>query len=204
MKMLSAIVLLFLCTAAVAQAHRDPLTPREVDQMRDSAQEPKKRVELLIGFSRERMTAIERLRAAAKPGTDGQIADLLGELATLIDEMDDNIAMYNGHSEDLRHPLRHLLEVEADMQQKLAALNETATPLQKRRIAAALEDATDSLTTSMESARAMLADQLQKKGEEKNSGKSEHQARRGNGADGGDYQPPPDYTGMGGTGRKPQ
>jgi hypothetical protein len=204
MKIVSAIVLLFLCTGAVAQSHRDPLTDREVNQMRDSAQDPKKRVELLIGFSKERMQAIESLRVAAKPCTEGQIADLLSDLATLIDEMDDNIAMYNGHSEDLRHPLRQVLDVEAEMQQKLAALSESATPLRKRRIAAALEDATDSLTSSTESARAMLADQLQKKGEEKTKDKSEHQAKRGNGTEGGDYQPPPDYTGMGGAGQKPR
>ena len=103
--------------------------------MRETAQDPKKRIDLLIAFARERVLAIERLRSATKPGLDdsGKVADLLGDLAALIDELDDNLAMYNSHSEDLRRPLRHVLDAEAEFQQKLNALNDTATPMQKRR-----------------------------------------------------------------------
>ena len=58
--------------------------------------------------------------------------------------------MYNGHSEDLRHSLRHVLEAEAEFQQKLQALNNHADPLEKRRFAESLEDATDALQGSTE------------------------------------------------------
>jgi len=152
----------------------DPLNPREVDQLRESAQLPKKRIDLLVSFARERMLAIERLRSAAKsgatqPGVDdsSKIADLLGDLAAVIDELDDNLAMYSRHSEDLRRPLHHVLDAEAEFLSKLEALNESATPLQKRHLAAALEDALDSVKSSRESARDMLAGQIEKKGEEK-------------------------------------
>jgi DNA repair exonuclease SbcCD ATPase subunit len=207
-KIFTAILLSLLCAGAQAQMHHDPLNDREVDQLRDNAQDAKKRVDLLVAFSRDRMLAIDRLRSATKQGIDdsSKIADLLSDLAALIDELDDNLAMYNGHSEDLRRPLRHVLDAEAEFQKKLTSLNDNATPLQKRRFAAALEDASDSLKTSTESARAMLADQLQKKGEEKNKEKLDRQDAKqmpGTNPSDAEHRQPPDYTGMGGVGRKP-
>lgn len=189
MKIIIAILLSFLCTGAQAQMHRDPLNEHEVDQLRENAQDAKKRVDLLLAFSRDRMLAIDRLRNSTKPGLDdpSKIGILLSDLAALIDELDDNLAMYSGHSEDLRRPLRHVIDVEAELQQKLKSLSDNATPLQKRRFATALEDAIDSLSTSTESARATLADQLQKKGEEKNKEKMDRQeAKQSPGTDASD------------------
>jgi hypothetical protein len=176
-KALVAVIIVILSAAAVGQARHDPLNDREIEQMRDSAQIPKKRIDLILEFSRERLMAVERLRGTTKPGIDdaGRIAELLSDLAALIDELDDNLAMYNQHSEDLRRPLRHVLESEGEFLQRLKALDEGATPLQKKRFAAALEDATESLRSSTESARAMLADQIEKKGEEKNKEKLDRQ-----------------------------
>lgn len=204
MKILAAILLVALCAGAQGQVHHDPLNEREIDLLRETAQDPKKRIDLLIAFTRERVLAIERLRSTTKPGLDdsGKVADLLGDLAALIDELDDNLAMYSSHSEDLRRPLRHVLDAEAEFQQKLNALNDTATPMQKRRFSAALEDASDSLQSSTESARTMLADQIEKKGEEKDKEKldrKEAQQTRDTHAP----EVPPDYTGAGGMGRTP-
>lgn len=199
MKIFVTVLLIALSGCALAQAKHDPLTSREVDQMRDSAQDPKKRVELLLSFARERVMAVERLRTAAKPGANdsGTIADLLTDLAGLIDELDDNLSMYNGHSEDLRRPLRHVLDTEAEFQKKLAELDESATSSQKRQFATALADASDSLKTSSDSARTMLADQINKKGEVK--GKDSKQSADSNKG----QMSAPDQTGMGGIGHKP-
>jgi len=203
-KILATILLAVLCTTSQAQTHRDPLNAREIDQMRESAQDPKKRIDLLIGFSRDRVLTIERLRTSNKAGLAdaGKVADLLTDLAALIDEMDDNLVMYNGHSEDLRRPLRHVLDAEAEFQKKLATLNDNATPLQKHRFAAALEDASESIKSSTESARAMLADQVEKKGEEKSKEKPD--SKKGKDTPTGGRQESPDYTGMGGVGRTPE
>ncbi len=174
MRIFAALLVAGLCVFAQAQAHRDPLTAREVDQMRENAQDPAKRIDLLLGFARERVLAIDGLRGKPKPSPAdaGKIADLLSDLAALIDELDDNLEMYNGHSEDLRHPLRHVLQAEAEFQQKLRALSDHADPLEKPRFAEALEDVSDALQDSMEGARAMLTGQLEKKGQEKNKQKS--------------------------------
>jgi hypothetical protein len=204
-KILAAILLVALCAGAQAQAHHDPLNEREIDQLRETAQDPKKRIDLLIAYTRERVLAVERLRGTTKPGLEdsGKVADLLSDLAVLIDELDDNLAMYDSHSEDLRRPLRHVLDAEADFQQKLNALNDTATPLQKRRFLAALEDASDSLQSSTESARTMLADQIEKKGEEKDKQKLDRKEAQQT-RDTHTPEVPPDYTGAGGMGRPPQ
>jgi ABC-type transporter Mla subunit MlaD len=193
LKILTAILLFSLCAGAHAQLRHDPLNDREVDQLRDSAQDPKKRIDLLLSFARERMLAVERLRSATKPGLDdsGKVSDLLGDLAAMIDELDDNLSMYGGHSEDLRRPLRHVLDTEAEFQQKLKTLNDNATPLQRKRFAAALEDASDSIRSSTESARAMLADQLEKKGEEKNKEKLDRQDAKDAGMSGAERTPSP-------------
>jgi hypothetical protein len=201
-KILAAILLVVLCAGAQGQVHHDPLNDREIDQLRETAQDPKKRIDLLIAYTRERVLAIERLRSTTKPGLDdaGKVADLLSDLAALIDELDDNLAMYSSHSEDLRRPLRHVLDAEAEFQQKLNALNDTATPLQKRRFSAALEDASDSLQSSTESARSMLDDQIAKKGEEKNKEKLDRKGAQQT-RDTHAPEPPPDYTGAGGAGQ---
>ena len=125
-----AILLITLSAGAMAQSRHDPLNGHEVDQMRDTAQDPKKRVDLLLSFAHERVLAIDRLRTANKPGLNDAdtISDLLADLAQLIDELDDNLSMYNGHSEDLRRPLRHVLDAESDFRKKLAALDQNATP----------------------------------------------------------------------------
>jgi hypothetical protein len=202
LKIFTTVLLIAITAASVAQTRHDPLNAREIEQMRDSAQDPKKRVELVLSFARERVLAIDRLRTAAKPGTKDSvtIASLLSDLAGLIDELDDNLDMYNRHSEDLRNPLRHVLDAEAEFQKKLAELGESATSQQKRLFSAALEDANDSIKTSSDSASTMLADQIAKKGEVKNKDKA---SRNPSSPPSGNIQQAPDPTGMGGVGSRP-
>jgi len=175
-KIFTAILLFSFCLDAQSQTRHDPLNSREVDLLRENAQKPQKRIDLLIGFAQERMLAIDRLGTATTPGQGnaGKIAALLEELANLIDELDDNLDMYNGHGEDLRRPLRRVLDAEAEFQQQLKALNDNATSIQKQRFATALADASDSLNSSTESARAMLASQQQKKLEQKTTEKQKN------------------------------
>lgn len=176
MKILVAVLLAALCACALGQSRNDPLTSREVDLLRDTAQQPPQRIRLLISFAEQRMLAAERLRNPARPGfTDpDKVSDLLGELAAVVDELDDNLAMYNGHSEDLRHALRHVLDAEEKFLKRLNALEDGAPPQQKRSFAAALADASESVRSSRESAQAMLTDQIAKKGEAKEKEKIDH------------------------------
>src|SRR5271166_4799455 len=85
-------------TGASAQ-RRDPLNEKEIDEMRESADWPDKRLELMTGFARARMAAIEQLRADPKAAKDRptQIHDLLQDFTALVDEIEDNIDMYGSH-----------------------------------------------------------------------------------------------------------
>src|SRR5438067_1761732 len=63
---------------------RDPLTEKEVDQLRETAIEPEKRLKLMVEFTKARMVAIEQLRTDPKLAKDrGQkIHDLQEEKVT--------------------------------------------------------------------------------------------------------------------------
>src|SRR5215469_3720419 len=83
---------------------RDPLTEKEADQLRETAIEPEKRLKLMVEFTKARMVAIEQLRSDSKMAKDRgrKIHDLLEDVATLVDELDDNVENYNERSADLR------------------------------------------------------------------------------------------------------
>ena len=61
-----ALALMFAAPSASAARDRDPLTPLEIDQLREAAQEPEKRIKLLTDFARARLLAIEQMRADPK------------------------------------------------------------------------------------------------------------------------------------------
>ena len=173
------ILLLLLCVCASAQLRHDPLTSVEVDQMRDTAQDPERRIDLLLGFARIRLLGAGQLRVSPDSGGReiAKAEELLGDFALLIDELDDNLEMYNQRGEDLRTALRHVLDAETVFQQELKGLADRFAPAEKQGSTAvsletALEDATDSLRSSTESAGAMLADQERQSGEARSEKKS--------------------------------
>jgi hypothetical protein len=150
----------------LAQRHRDPLNDDEVNKLREAAQEPEKRMKLYIGFAKSRMEMIEHMRADPKlmGQDDSDMTDRLQDIATLVDEIDDNLDDYNDKTQDLRKPLKSVIEMDSDFQVKLTELKRTSTPEQLRNYGIALEDATGSVSESADSARAMLEDQLAKRG----------------------------------------
>ncbi len=211
MRTVSRWAILFLLVAsfaapALAQANRDPLTDKEVDQLRETAQEPEKRMHLLVSFAQARMEMIDHLRTdqnMANAQAD-KIGSLLDDVASIVDEIDDNLSMYNERGEDLRKSLREIIETDSDFQLKLRTIKETSTADQLKRYGVSIETANDSVNSSADSARAMLDDQNAKKGKEKPDKKEEKSAKKEKPS-----KPPkakkdkPDYTGMGGLGKPP-
>lgn len=204
----AAIVLLLLSvsTISAAQRTRDPLNDKEVDILRDFAQEPTKRMQALVKFARARMAVVDQIRTNQKIASEqaDKISEVLEDFAYIVDEIDDNLDSYNSKGEDLRKALRGIIEANTEFQLKLRTIKETSSPEQLKLYGFALESATDSVNASADSARAMLDDQMAKKGKEKEE-KPEKAAKKGDKRD--DDRPkdntPPDYTGMGGVGRTP-
>src|SRR5438477_3845404 len=59
--------LLLLAAAGGAQTHhRDPLSPLEVDKIRDSAMEPAIRLKLYVEFARTRLDKLQQVRSDPK------------------------------------------------------------------------------------------------------------------------------------------
>lgn len=84
--MTKAVALLFLSSAALFAQH-DFLTADEADQVRE-AQEPNDRLNLYTVFARLRLDQVQSLVKKQKPGSAGQVHDLLDEYSQIIDSID--------------------------------------------------------------------------------------------------------------------
>jgi hypothetical protein len=160
--LLGGVILVSLTSLGVAQVkNRDPLTEQEVDQMRETADFPSKRLELMIGFARSRMKSIEDLRAASKvpPDRPEKIHDLLQDFLALLDEMDDNIDMYGAHKTDMRKGLKLLIEADSEWQLQLRQLKEQSPPEELQQYSFVLTNAKDAVSDSAQSTRETLEEQ---------------------------------------------
>jgi archaellum component FlaC len=128
-KLFSVLCLVALFSSfAQAQHKRDPLTEPEVDQLRETAQEPDKRLKLMVKFARARMLAIDQLRSDPKlaQGRGEKIHDLLEDFMNLVDEIDDNVDNYSGKQSDIRKSLKDVVEADTEFQLKLRTLKDAA------------------------------------------------------------------------------
>jgi hypothetical protein len=118
-------VLFALC--ANAQRKHDPLNTEEVNQLRDAMLEPDQRLKLYVTFARDRITKLEQMRANPKT-TDRarQTHDMLSDFLSVYDELNDNVDMYVGRKEDIRKPLKLVIEADIEFQSKLRALKDAA------------------------------------------------------------------------------
>lgn len=123
--------LLMLASLAPAQRlHRDPLTEAEADQIREVAQEPEKRIRLFVKFAKGRLDTLEQLRNDPKKPADRvkKIHGLIEDFTELMDELDDNVAMYGGHKDDISKALGDVLVADSDFRTRLQALKAGAQP----------------------------------------------------------------------------
>ncbi len=160
-----AVVLALLAVGAAAQ-RRDPLTSAEADQIREAAEEPVKRLGLLVKFARARLDAIEQLRADPKADPDraAKVRELLQDFARILDELDDNIDDYADKNQDIRKGLKEIVEADTAFGDKLQALKK-AGGAEAKEYAYALQDAVDALNADLDNAKKTLAEQIANKGE---------------------------------------
>jgi hypothetical protein len=156
-----AISLLLMTAGNLAAQKRDPLNEKEVDEMRESADWPDKRLELMVKFAKARMTAIDQLQANAKTAKDRpmQIHDLLEDFSALVDELEDNVEMYGSHNADMRKGLTLLVEANSEWQLQLRRLKQQAPPEELDQFSFALANATDAVSDIGDDARKALQQQ---------------------------------------------
>ena len=150
-----------LVSSLSAQRRREPLNPLEIDQLRDAMLDPDERLKLYVKFSHDRLTKLEQMRADPKTTDRGpQTHDLLEDFLTIYEELDDNIDMYVGRKNDIRKPMKLVIEADTEFQAELRALKDSANadPKEAKQYEFLLADALDTVDSSAEDHRKTLVE----------------------------------------------
>ena len=152
-----------------AAKKRDPLSDAEVDQLRAVANDPSKRLALYIKFAESRLLAVDQLCSDPKAaeGRGKKIHDLLEDFTAILDEINDNLDMYEGRPlnqddrKDFNKQLKEVIEAGAKFEMKLKELKsaaETGPEIKKEAgdFQFALQDAMDALKSTADMAREYL------------------------------------------------
>ena len=155
-------LMLSVPVASLAQRHRDPLTPQEVSQVRDTSWEPKLRLPLYVDFARTRLVKLEEMRNDPKAKDRAkQTHDLLDDFQLLYDELNDNIDTYVDRHDDIRKPLKLIIDADTEFQAKLRGLKDAAgvSSAEAQQYEFVLNNAIETLDSSTEDHRKLLSDQ---------------------------------------------
>lgn len=121
---LAAVLALGIAPRLHAQEDQnDPLTPDEVQQIRENAIHPDERIKLYMKFIDQRLDALHQL--IEDPGArdrNAQIHDKLDEFVHLCDEIQDNLDTYDSAHADIRKSLKQLVADSARWPSVLQAL----------------------------------------------------------------------------------
>jgi len=145
-----------------AEPKRDVLTPAEIDQLRDTAQEPDLRLKLYVKFSRERLDAAEQARSDPKVTDHGQeMHQRLQDFLDLYDELNENVDTYADRKADIRKVLKTVIEADTEFQAKLRALRDASgsKPEDAKQYEFLLTNALDTLDSSVQDHRQLLTEQ---------------------------------------------
>jgi hypothetical protein len=159
-----ACLALLLVTGPVAlgQKHRDPLTQAEIDQIRDASWEPRERLTLYVSFARARLVKLEQMRSDPKTkNRPRQTHDILDDFQLLYDELNDNIDTYVDRKDDIRTPLKVVIDADNEFQAKLRALKDAADvpATETREYEFVLTNVLEAVDTASEDHKKLLADQ---------------------------------------------
>jgi hypothetical protein len=158
---LRAAALLVLALPIAAQQRRDPLNAVEVDQLRDAMLDPDERLKLYIKFTRDRVNKLEQMRSDPKAvNRPKQTHDMLEDFLAVYDELNDNVDMYMGRKDDIRKPLKAIIEADTEFQSKLRAIKDSAhmDAGESQQYEFLLSNAIDTVDSSAEDHRKSLAE----------------------------------------------
>jgi len=161
-KVFISLFLLFSLPAAWCQRRHDPLTSAEIDQLRDTAQDPNVRLKLYLQFARTRLTAVEQVRSDPKVTDRGaEIHVRLRDFVEVYDELNDNIDTYVDRKEDLRKVLKTIIEGDTEFQARLRALKDAGDTSREdaQKYQFSLSEALDTVDASIQDHRQLLAEQ---------------------------------------------
>lgn len=159
---MTVILLLVSAAPVLAQRHHDPLTGAEIDQIRDTSWEPKQRLPLYVQFARARLVKLEQMRSDPKTKDRAQQThDLLDDFQQLYDELNDNIDTYVDRRDDIRKPLKIIIDADTEFQAKLLALKDAAgvSPQEAQQYEFVLTNAIETVDSAADDHKKLLAEQ---------------------------------------------
>jgi hypothetical protein len=168
MKSLTKAALVFFCALPLclplAAQQRDPLNDLESDQLREAAQDPYKRLKLMIKFASERLDTAEATQKETEVRGRGQrIHDALQDFRELVDELDDNVDDFVQKQQDLRKPLGEMVSAEEGFNKRLQAIRERGQDPklteEYKLYSFVLQDAQEAVNLSLEDAKKTLGEQ---------------------------------------------
>ena len=156
-------VLICAVTASIyAQHRRDPFTQPEIDQIRDTSWEPDQRLSLYVKFARVRLVTMEQVRSDTRVKDRAQQThDKLDDFLLIYDELNDNIDTYVDRKNDIRKPLKTIIDADTEFQAKLLALRDAAgvKPDEAKQYEFVLSTALEMLGSSADEHRKLMVDQ---------------------------------------------
>ena len=158
----AVLVPLFLLSLSGAQLREEPLNPKEIDELRDAAQQPAVRMKLYVDFARARLVALEQMRADPNVKDRAQQThDKLENFLAVYDELNDNIDTFVERKEDLRKPLKMVIEADTEFQAKLRALESSreSSPSEVERYRFVLANVIDTVDAGVQDHRQLLSEQ---------------------------------------------
>ncbi len=113
-------VMLLFGLAAHAQAAKDPLTNDQVDQVRETGDDPTSRIKLYMKFIEGRTSEIHKISTDARAQSPNvRIHNLMEEFTRLADELQDNLETYSEDHTDMRKTLKELADRSAKWETSL-------------------------------------------------------------------------------------
>jgi hypothetical protein len=158
------LLVLFCCvaTAGAQVRRREPLAPEEIDQLRDAAMDPNARLRLFSRFARARLVALEQIRNDPKATDRGQLThNRLQEFVDIYDELNENIDNFIDRKEDMRRPLKAVIEADHEFEVKLQALKSApdASAKEAEQYRFLVDNALEAVGTGMQDHKQLLVEQ---------------------------------------------
>ncbi len=106
--------MLLVTASCWSQSRKDPLTDKQIEEVREAGDDPPQRVTLFMGYIEDRSQQIHSLATSAgAQNREARTHNLLDEFTRLADDLEDNMDEFNDQHADLRKPLKVLVEKSA-------------------------------------------------------------------------------------------
>jgi DNA primase len=160
--------ILLAIAPAFAQSKKDPLTDRQIEDVREAGDKPLERVKLFVGYVDDRAKDIHTLNADPIAQNKAvRLHNLLEEFTRLCDELQDNMDNFDQQHADLRKVLKDIVDKTGEWG---TILNE---PKPSSQYDFSRKTALDSNQTAHEGATQMLADEIKYFAEQKKKEKEQ-------------------------------